>query len=56
VPGTPGYSTGGPTREYFIVLGEMYVDHARIAANFGGAENAAFVRDAMRVYAERKLS
>jgi len=56
VPGTPGYSTGGPTREYFIGLGELYVDDARFAANFGGAENAAFVRDAMRVYAERKLS
>jgi DNA-binding transcriptional MerR regulator len=56
IPGTPGYSTGGPTKEYFIGLGEMYVEDPRFAANYGGAENAAFVRDAMRVYAERKLS
>jgi DNA-binding transcriptional MerR regulator len=56
IPGTPGYSTGGPTEEYFIGLGELYVDDARFAANYGGAENAAFVRDAMRVYAERELS
>jgi len=56
IPGTPGYSTGGPTKEYFIGLGELYVDDARFAANYGGAENAAFVRDAMRAYAERELS
>ena len=56
IPGTPGYSTGGPTKEYFIGLGELYVEDARFAANYGGAENAAFVRDAMRVYAERELS
>jgi DNA-binding transcriptional MerR regulator len=56
IPGTPGYGAGGPTREYFVGLGEMYVDDARFAANFGGAENAAFVRDAMRVYAERGLT
>ncbi len=36
--------------------GELYVEDARFAANYGGADNAAFVRDAMRVYAERKLS
>ena len=56
IPGTPGYGTGGPTKEYFIGLGELYVEDARFAANYGGAENAAFVRDAMRFYAERKLS
>ena len=56
IPGTPGYRTGGPTKEYFIGLSELYVEDARFAANFGGAENAAFVRDAMRVYAERTLS
>jgi MerR family transcriptional regulator, thiopeptide resistance regulator len=56
IPGTPGYSTGGPTKEYFIGLGEMYVEDARFAKNYGGADNAAFVRDAMRVYAERELS
>ncbi len=56
IPGTPGYGTGGPTKAYFIGLGEMYVEDARFAANFGGPENAAFVRDAMRVYAERRLA
>jgi hypothetical protein len=56
IPGTPGYTTGGPTKAYFIGLGELYVDDARFASNYGGAENAAFVRDAMRAYAERELS
>ncbi len=56
IPGTPGYSTGGPTKAYFIGLGEMYVEDPRFAANYGGAENAAFVRDAMRAYAEARLS
>jgi len=56
IPGTPGYSAGGPTKAYFIGLGEMYVEDARFAENYGGADNAAFVRDAMRVYAERELS
>ncbi len=56
IPGTPGYSAGGPTKAYFIGLGELYVEDARFAANYGGAENAAFVRDAMRDYAERELS
>lgn len=56
IPGTPGYHTGGPTKEYFIGLGEMYVEDARFAANYGGPERAAFVREAMRVYAERELS
>jgi hypothetical protein len=56
IPGTPGFSTGGPTREYFIGLGEMYVDDPRFSMHYGGAAPAAFVRDAMRAYAERELS
>lgn len=56
IPGTPGYSTGGPTKAYFIGLGELYVDDDRFAKNYGGAQNASFVRDAMRAYAERELS
>ena len=56
IPGLPGHSTGGPTKAYFIGLGELYVEDPRFAANYGGAENAAFVRDAMRAYAERELS
>ena len=56
VPGTPGHGTGGPTRDYLIGLGELYVADRRFAKNYGAAENAAFVRDALRVYAERELS
>ena len=56
IPGTPGHSTGGPTKEYFIGLGQLYVDDPRFAQNYGGTEKAAFVRDAMRLYAERELS
>jgi DNA-binding transcriptional MerR regulator len=56
VPGTPGGGSTGPTKEYFTGLGEMYVADDRFAANYGGAEGARFVRDAMAVYAERNLS
>ena len=54
VPGAPGYPDG-PTREYFVGLGEMYVADERFAANYGGPAGAAFVRDAMRAFAEREL-
>jgi DNA-binding transcriptional MerR regulator len=55
IPGTPGGGGAGPTKEYFVGLGEMYVADERFAANYGGTEGAAFVRDAMREYAERNL-
>jgi DNA-binding transcriptional MerR regulator len=55
IPGTPGGGTGAPVKEYFVGLGEMYVADERFAANYGGVEGATFVRDAMRVYAERNL-
>jgi hypothetical protein len=55
IPGTPGGGTGKPVKEYFIGLGEMYVADARFAANYGGTEGAAFVRDAMKIYAEMHL-
>jgi len=45
-PDIKGYVTG---------LGEMYVADHRFAANYGGAEGAAFVRDALRIYAEARL-
>jgi DNA-binding transcriptional MerR regulator len=54
VPGTPGYPSG-PTKEYFVGLGEMYVADERFAAEYGGAEGARLVRDAMATYAERSL-
>ena len=56
IPGTPGYGTGAPTAAYLTGLGEMYVADERFAANYGGAENAAFVRDALRVYAAAHLA
>ena len=55
IPGTPGYGSGAPAKQYFVGLGEMYVADDRFAANYGGTEGAAFVRDAMRVYAEKHL-
>jgi DNA-binding transcriptional MerR regulator len=56
VPGTPGHGAGGPTKEYFVGLGEMYVADERFAANYGGTPGAAFVRDAMAVYAAQHLA
>jgi DNA-binding transcriptional MerR regulator len=46
-----------PSREYFVGLGEMYVADPRFTANYDrhGAGTAVFVRDAMKVYAERHL-
>ncbi|WP_431955261.1 MerR family transcriptional regulator [Nocardia lijiangensis] len=43
--------------EAFIGLGEMYVSDARFAVNYDvhGEGTAAFVRDAMKVYAEANL-
>ncbi len=53
VPGAPT----GPSqiKGYVSGLGEMYVADERFAANYGGAAGAAFVRDALRIYAERAL-
>lgn len=39
-------------RGYVLGLGEMYVSDPRFAANYGGEEGAAFVRDALKVYVE----
>lgn len=55
VPGTPQTPDGRPTREYFTGLGDLYVADDRFAANYGGTEGATFVRDALRVYADRNL-
>lgn len=54
IPGTPGYPER-PAKEYVLGLAEMYVADERFAANYGGAEGATFVRDALRAYAEREL-
>jgi len=50
IPGVPTVDRG-----YYLGLAEMYVADERFAANYGGVEGAAFVRDAMRVYADRAL-
>ncbi|GAB3618728.1 TipAS antibiotic-recognition domain-containing protein [Okibacterium endophyticum] len=52
---TSAYQGQAPTKEHFVGLGEMYVADERFGANYGGAKGAEFVRDAMRVYAERNL-
>jgi DNA-binding transcriptional MerR regulator len=54
IPGTPGYPAG-PTKEYFVGLGEMYVADERFGVNYGGPDGARFVRDAMVEYAGRNL-
>lgn len=56
VPGTPGFGTGAPSRDYLIGLGGMYVVDPRFAAQYGGEGRAGFVRDALTIYAERELS
>jgi DNA-binding transcriptional MerR regulator len=55
IPGTPGGGTGRPKKAYLLGLADMYVADDRFAANYGGTEGARFVRDALRVYAERSL-
>ncbi|WP_020669195.1 MerR family transcriptional regulator [Amycolatopsis nigrescens] len=50
--------TTNPTKCYFIGLGQLYVDDPRFTANYDrhGEGTAEFIRDAMKVYAERNLS
>ncbi|OMH34511.1 TipAS antibiotic-recognition domain-containing protein [Tersicoccus sp. Bi-70] len=52
IPGTPGACTGAPDAGYLRGLAEMYVADERFAANYGGVENATFVRDALLRYAD----
>ncbi|WP_323959719.1 MerR family transcriptional regulator [Arthrobacter sp. JZ12] len=54
VPGLPS-SGSGPGKEYLVGLGEMYVSDDRFAANYGGRQGAEFVRDALRIFADRSL-
>ena len=51
IPGTPR-DANGPTREYLVGLGEMYVADERFAANYGGVTGAEFVRAALLAFAE----
>ncbi|NKX49387.1 MerR family transcriptional regulator [Arthrobacter deserti] len=41
---------------YFTGLGGMYVADPRFGAGYGGEAGAGFVRDAMRIYADRHLA
>lgn len=54
IPGTPG-AGAAPVKEYVVGLGEMYVADERFAKSYGGVQGATFVRDALRVYADRVL-
>lgn len=51
----PGHGPTSPAKEYVLGLGEMYVSDPRFTATYGGAKGAAFVRDALKVYAEHHL-
>lgn len=55
IPGTPAADPDGDVAGYVRGLGEMYVADARFAANYGGAQGAAFVRDALAAYADARL-
>ena len=54
IPGTPGHTEGHPDHGYLLGLAEMYVADERFAKNYGGREGAELVRDALRVYVERR--
>lgn len=56
IPGTPAHESGGDLAGYLLGLGEMYVADERFAANYGGADGATLVRDALRHYVETELS
>lgn len=55
IPGAPRAAGGGPTKEYFVGLAEMYVADERFAANYGGRAGAEFVRAAMTAFADKHL-
>jgi DNA-binding transcriptional MerR regulator len=54
VPGTPRDASGGPSGEYLLGLGDMYVDDERFSVQYGGVAGARFVRDALRALVERR--
>ncbi|KQQ08974.1 MerR family transcriptional regulator [Rathayibacter sp. Leaf296] len=54
IPGTPRGADGGPSDEYLLGLGEMYVADERFAVHYGGVEGARFVRDALQALVERR--
>lgn len=54
---TPGpHTTGECTLKTYVTnLGDMYVNDPRFAGNYGGAEGATLVRDALAHYADKHL-
>lgn len=50
IPGTPASAPDGDVAGYVRGLADMYVADERFAANYGGSEGAAFVRDALHRY------
>lgn len=54
---TAGGKGTRPSAEYFRGLGQMYVDDPRFTVNYDrhGEGTAAFIRDAMAIYADRNL-
>ena len=46
-----GWAGRKPSAEALIGLAQMYVDDERFAANYGGAQGAAYVRDGLVAYA-----
>lgn len=48
-------SDGKLSKDYVAGLGDMYVADPRFGRNYGGQAGAEFVRDALRVYADRVL-
>jgi DNA-binding transcriptional MerR regulator len=56
VPGTPTAPTGGPARDYFVGLGDLYATDERFAAHYGGLAGGAFVRDALAAYGAEHLA
>lgn len=55
---TAGWQGTRPGAEQFVGLGEMYVADPRFTANYDvhGEGTAAYIRDAMKVYADRNLA
>lgn len=50
IPGTPAADPDGNLAGYVRGLAEMYVADERFAANYGGVDGAAFVRDALLIF------
>lgn len=51
-----GWGDVAPSAEAYLGLGDMYVADPRFAKHYGGADGAAYVREAMGVYAASELA